>query len=181
MTPADWEKIQARYPEGDPFLDLLEFAWESGCRPQEAKRVEVRHLDLAGQRVVFPADEAKGKRRVRVIHLSPRAVRIVAPLAAGHPDGPVFLNAAGNAWTAQAMACRFGRLKKHVGVKFAAYDFRHGFCQRFLEGGADHLAVAELMGHSDGKMVATVYSHMNRADQHLRDTLKKAGGGAGAW
>jgi integrase len=61
-------------------------------------------------------------------------------------------------------------------VKFAAYDFRHGFCQRLLESGADHLTVAALMGHADGKMVASVYSHMGTADDHLRKTLTKADG-----
>jgi site-specific recombinase XerD len=89
------------------------------------------------------------------------------------------VNAAGNPWTAQAMACRFGRLKKHVGVKFAGYDFRHGFCQRLLEAGADHLSVAALLGHKDGKMVAEVYSHMNAADGHLKAVLQNPGNRAG--
>ena len=39
----------------------------------------------------------------------------------------------------------------------------------------DHLTVAELMGHVTGQMVATTYSHMNKADNHLREALKKAG------
>ena len=64
-------------------------------------------------------------------------------------------------------------------MKFAAYDFRHGFCQRLLESGADHLTVAALMGHADGKMVASVYSHMGTADDHLRKTLTRAEQGNG--
>jgi integrase len=180
VTAADWGRIKAHYPEGDPFAGLLEFAWETGARPQEAKRIEARHLQLARQRVVFPAEEAKGRKRPRVIHLTPRAAQIVAPLAADHPEGPLFLNEDGHPWTAQAMSCRFGRLKKHLGVKFAAYDFRHGFCERLLECGADHLTVAELLGHADGRMVATVYSHLGTADRHLRETLRRASGGASA-
>ncbi len=176
VTAADWTKIKAHYPDGDPFIDLLEFAWETGCRPQEAKKVEARHLQLDRHRVVFPPDEAKGKKRTRVIHLTPKAEEIVRRLAAAHRKGPIFINAAGNPWSAQAMACRFFRLKEHLGVKFAAYDFRHGFCQRLLESGADHLTVAALMGHADGKMVASVYSHMGTADDHLRKTLTKADG-----
>src|SRR5262249_2048730 len=35
VTPAEWVKIRDSYAEGDPFRDLLEFCWESGCRPQE--------------------------------------------------------------------------------------------------------------------------------------------------
>jgi hypothetical protein len=34
--------------------------------------------------------------------------------------------------------------------------------------------VAELLGHANGQMVASVYSHMNRATAHLRETLLKA-------
>lgn len=158
-------------------MALLEFAWESGVRPQEVKRIEARHVDLARERVVFPPEEAKGKKRTRVIYLTPRAAAILTPLVRERRRGPLFVNAGGRPWTAQAMACRFGRLKKHLGVKFSAYDFRHGFCERLLESGADHLTVAQLMGHADGKMVASVYSHLGKADRHLRETLKKASGG----
>ena len=69
---------------------------------------------------------------------------------------------------------QISKLAREHGKAFAAYDLRHGFCQRLLENGANHLAVAELMGHANGQMVSQVYSHMHRADAHLRDTLKKA-------
>ena len=78
------------------------------------------------------------------------------------------------------MACRFGRLKKHLGVKYALYSVRHGFCQRKLENGVDHLTVAALMGHASGKMVAEVYSHMNQADDHLRKAITKESAGGAA-
>lgn len=173
VTPADWERIKAHYAEGDPFRDILEFAWESGCRPQEAKRLEPRHLDFDNHRAVFPAEEAKGKKRVRVIRMTPRAEEIAKHHAEQYPDGVIFRNEDGQPWTAQAMACRFGRLKKHLGVKFCAYDFRHGFCQDMLESGNDPLSVAEIMGHGDGRMVSQVYSHMNQADGHLRRALER--------
>ena len=180
VTPGDWEKIRTHYPAGDPFLELLRFSWETGCRPQESKRIEARHLQSARERIVFPPDEAKGKKRARVIHLTPAALQIVACLASKYLEGPLFRNEDGRAWTAQAMSCRFGRLKKRLGIKFAAYDFRHGYAERLLESGADHLTVAELLGHSDGKMLSTVYSHLNRADTHLRKTLTLASASAGA-
>jgi site-specific recombinase XerD len=88
----------------------------------------------------------------------------------------IFTNEDGNPWTVDAVNCRFGRLKKRLGVRYASYSIRHGFCQRMLESGADHLAVAELMGHVNGQMVATTYSHMNRADAHLDEALRKGSG-----
>ena len=75
---------------------------------------------------------------------------------------------------------RILKLARQHGTKFAAYDLRHGFCQRMLESGANHLAVAELMGHSSGRMVAETYSHMNRANSHLKEALRKASAGASA-
>ena len=172
VTAADWAAIRASYPAGDPFAELLEFCWETGARPQEAKRLEARHVDLGRMRAVFPAAESKGQRRPRVVHLNRRAAELVARRLAGRPAGVLFVNRAGAAWTAFAMANRFARLKKSLGVKFCGTAFRHGFCQKHLENGTDHLTVAELMGHADGKMVATTYSHMNRADRHLRDALE---------
>jgi hypothetical protein len=31
VTPEQWQKIHGHYPEQDPFRDLLEFCWETGC------------------------------------------------------------------------------------------------------------------------------------------------------
>ncbi len=103
--------------------------------------------------------------------MTPRAEEIVSRRLATTRNVILFCNEDDKPWTAQAMACRFGRLKKTLGIKYAAYSIRHGFCQRKLEEGNDHLTVAALMGHADGKMVAAVYSHMNQADEHLRKAL----------
>lgn len=171
VTPADWARIRDHFPEGDPFRTLLEFCWHSGCRPQEARAIEARHVAPGGRAVLFPPDEAKGKTRWRRILLEGRSLAIVEQLAAERPEGPLFVNAAGTPWNRHTIGHRFGRLEKHLGVRFCQYAFRHGFCQRLLEGGTDHLTVAELMGHANGQMVAAVYSHLNRADAHLRRAL----------
>src|SRR5262245_17202625 len=112
-----------------------EFAWETGCRPQEVKATEARQVHLAEKMILFPPGEAKGKRRWRRILLEGRAYEIVARLLGKRPCGSLFVNARGRPWTAYCMANRFRRLKKHLGVKYFAYAFRHGFCQRLLEGG----------------------------------------------
>jgi len=227
MTPEDFALL-SRIKEGDPFRDLVLFSWHSGCRPQEARHIEPRHVDLANDCLVIPKEEAKGKRRPRIILLHGPALEIVKRLMQGRTEGKLFRNSKGRPWKKFAICNRFDRLMlafgkeklKEVGIVlpplprfnrrdfadkaklaaarkehqrklrerrkeivklarqhgkgFAAYDLRHGFCQRLLENGANHLAVAELMGHANGQMVSQVYSHMHRADAHLRDTLKKA-------
>lgn len=173
LTPAQWQKVRDRYPDGDPFRDLLEFCWETGCRPFEARTIEPRHVFPDRLAVLFPPDEAKGKKRWRVIRMTARALAVLVRQMKDRTGGMVFLNADGNPWTAYAMNCRFCRLKKHTGFKAFAYALRHGFCERLLESGADHLTVAELLGHSNGVMVAKVYSHLNKAEDHLRKALER--------
>jgi integrase len=228
ITQEDFAAIAGRYAEGDPFRDLLEFAWYSGCRPQEARHIEARHVRLEAECVVIPKDEAKGKRRPRVILLHGQELEIIKRLVARHPSGKLFRNEDGRPWKRFAIANRFDRLHLALGIqalkeagiaipplprfnrwayadkaalaaarkehqqklrerrkailklarqhgkKVALYDARHGFAQRMLESGANHLAVAELMGHSTGRMVAETYSHMNRATDHLKEALKRA-------
>ena len=151
LSATDWGRIKASYPAGDPFVELLEFCWETGARPQEAKAAAARHYDAKGRRVVFPAAEAKGKRKVRVIHLTARAAELLDKQFAERPGGILFVNQGGVPWTAYSMSNRFARLKERLGGRFNAYSIRHSFCQRMLEKGIDHLTVAELMGHRTGR------------------------------
>jgi integrase len=231
ITPDDFAVLLDYYPEGDPFRDLLLFAWHSGCRPQEVRRIEARHVRYPAECVVLPKEEAKGKRRPRVIHLHGPALDVIARLLTLTPDGPLFRNEDGAPWTKSAIAKRFERFQLSYGIarlkelgilipplprfnrrghadkvalaearreqrkklkerraeiyrlarlhvkRFGLYDLRHGFAQRLLEGGANPLVVAELMGHSNGTTVATVYQHMNKATAHLKDALRKGAGG----
>ena len=76
ITLVEFKTLLKKIPDRD-FRDLLLFCWDCGCRPQEAKRLEDRHVDLDRRRCVIPADEAKGK-RTRVFYLATdRSVRII--------------------------------------------------------------------------------------------------------
>ena len=177
IKPEDWTTIRDSYPEGDPFRTFLEFCWETGCRPFEARTIEARHVHLDRSVIAIPPEEAKGKKKWRVIRLEGRALEIVRERI--EAKGTLFVNADGGAWTSYAINCRFCRLKVKLGVKHFAYAFRHGFANRMLVSGADHLTVAALLGHSDGTMLAKVYQHLDQSDAHLRSALKKAGVGSG--
>src|SRR5262249_13120211 len=67
VTPEDYALLLSHVRERDPFRDLLVFAWETGCRPQEVRHVEPHHVNLAAGRVEIPPPEAKGRKRWRVI------------------------------------------------------------------------------------------------------------------
>jgi integrase len=176
MTPEDFALLISKVKPSDPFHDLLTFAWHSGCRPQEARHIEPRHVHLASECVIFGKEEAKGKKRPRIIMLHGPALEIVTRLMAKRTPGKLFLNKRGKPWKNYAVCNRMARLAKKTGRKLALYDARHGFTQKLLESGANHMAVAEILGHSNGQMVSTTYSHMNKATEHLKEALRKASG-----
>lgn len=158
-----------------PIRDLLTLAWETGARPQELFRLEARHYHPDRGRLELPPAEAKGGKRWRAIYLTPAATAIVVRLVSAHPSGVLLRNCDGVAWNKHSVNCVFRRLRSVAGAKHALYDFRHSFAQRKLEEGHDHLTVAELLGHKDGRMLSTTYSHMNKADCHLRRALNGDG------
>jgi integrase len=141
------------------FRDLLTVCWETGCRPQEVWRVEKRHLDAAGRRWVFPAKEAKGRRKIRIVYLTEVALEVCRRLAAKHPAGPLFRNSGGAPWSRHAASCVFLRMKKHLGRKYALVDFRHSFTTRSLKAGVDPVT-----GESQG----TLHGRITRHRRHPR-------------
>lgn len=171
ITPEEYEAIIGCYKPGNPFREFLEFCWASGCRPIEARLLEGRHVNLERKLIAIPPAEAKGRKRWRVIRLEGRALEIVQKRMT---EGTLFVNRDGRPWTVFSINCRFCRLKDKLGVKYFAYAFRHSFAQRLLVDGVDHLTVAELLGHADGTMLAKVYAHMDQADGHLREALKRS-------
>jgi integrase/recombinase XerC len=173
VSPDEWPKIRDHYAEGDPFRDLLEVAWETGCRPQEVKWLEPRHVQMDKRLIFIPKEEAKGKKHPRVIYLSDRAEQIIARHLEQHPEGLIFRNEDGEPWTRHAMSCRFDRLKKHLGVKYCGYDLRHGFGTRKLVDGHNPSVVAEAMGHRDGRMLAKHYAHLDQEGDHVRKVVEE--------
>jgi len=87
------------------FRDLLTVVWLTGCRPQEAVRVEARFVHDGYW--LFPKEESKGKKRNRVVFLTDEALAISRKWAERHPTGPIFRNTQKRPWTASAVNCRF--------------------------------------------------------------------------
>ncbi|HVX62152.1 MAG TPA: tyrosine-type recombinase/integrase [Pirellulales bacterium] len=97
------------------FRELLRFAWETGSRAAECLGVERRHVDLAGGRIVFPVEEAKMERAPRIIYLNDTALSIVRKLCVRHPQGKLFRNCSGEAWTTEAVNCAFVAVQHRLG------------------------------------------------------------------
>ena len=156
------------------FADLLTVARDTGARPFELCRLEARHLDLPSERAVIPPAESKGRRRARVLYFTDRSVAILQRLAEKHPDGPLFRNARGNAWTAYAIGHAFGRLAKFTGRRVSMYQFRHRYITAALLDGMDSHSVAKLAGHVDGTMLSRVYSHVEKDLAFMQAQARRA-------
>jgi integrase/recombinase XerC len=167
-----YETILASSASG-AFKDLITVAWETGARPQELLRVEVKHVDLSNTRWVFESKKSKGKKKARVIYLNAKALEIVQRLAREAKAGALFRNNDGNPWHHHAVACVFSRLKEKLGKKYALVDFRHAWATRALKAGLGVVTVANLMGHSSPQMLASVYQHLDQDQEHLREVFKK--------
>ncbi len=115
ISPAEYKQI-LKIVTG-PFRDLLVTVWETGCRPQEVTRVEARHVEFSESRWVFPVKESKGKKKKRVVWLTPGVLAIVKRLVGKNPEGPLYRNSDGDPWTPSALNCAFLRLQVELGKR----------------------------------------------------------------
>ena len=90
----------------------------------------------------------------------------------GKADGYVFLNRNGRRlsrtaiWNIVRQAAQAAGINKRV----SPHTLRHTFATHLLEGGADLVAVQELLGHSDIS-TTQIYTHLDRG--YLRGIHKK--------
>lgn len=146
------------------FREFVVGLQETGCRPGELAGVTAADVDAAASTL-----RVRGKTGERTVYLSSAALALVAGLAGRHPSGPLFRCRGGRAWTRNGWRCAFRRLRAKTGIAhLTAYAFRHLFATLAIERGVDSLLVAELMGHSDSKMLMEHY-HRARAS-----TLRRA-------
>lgn len=180
LTPQQWQQVvdrvksNAKTKEIQPFLDYLTVMRETGCRPQEIRTVEARHLDRANRRWIFAEKESKGKKEKREVLLGDAAFAICCRLADKNSTGPLFRNARGKPWTNFAVACRCKRIAKALGFPVFAYSVRHTFGTEAIINGADVITVARLMGHRDLTMLNKVYQHVTQDREHMEAARKKA-------
>jgi integrase len=156
------------------FRDMIEFMWETGCRPSEAMRLEAKHLDLTRAVARMESKTTRKTRRLRVIYLNERASEIAATLADRNPKGPIFRGRRGNPWQRHAMAQQWARIRRKLGLgpEGTSEAIRHAF-------GTDGafrlkpIVLAELMGHTSTAMVEKHYFHGKQRIVEMQEELAK--------
>jgi integrase/recombinase XerD len=147
---------------------LLEFAYASGVRVSELTDLRVRNLHLDDElAIVF----GKGGKE-RLVPIGRRAIGALAVylretrprLDRGRGEGRVFLNARGapltrmGVWKILQQHVKAAGITKHV----SPHTLRHSFATHLLEGGADLVAVQEMLGHADIS-TTQIYTHVDRS------------------
>jgi integrase len=181
FSQEQWRTVLSHYTPDDPFHDFLRILWLTGCRPQEARIIEARHIQ--GEVLHFEPGEVPGKPWERDVKLVPEALVILKKWALKNPSGPVLRNEDGNPWTTTAVVSRFRRLRtKKKGVKFPAccYLTRHGFGADLAAKGVSPVIGASLMGHRTPTMFLNVYGrHAAKVEPVVMDALERIRGDGG--
>ena len=97
------------------FRDLMICTYETGCRPQESKIVEARHVDIGNQRWIIPKSSEKMRRVTRIVYMSDAAMEITRRRMQQFPTGPLFRNSNSRSWNKHSVGCGFGRLQVRLG------------------------------------------------------------------
>jgi site-specific recombinase XerD len=174
LTPAEFEAIFAAVSDQE-FRDVLTALRLTGARPAEVAGVTA--TDVHGDVWLLEEHKTRGKTgKPRVIYLNAEMVELTAKLMGKNPTGPLFRNTDGNRWTRNAIRCRFRNLRKKLGLEagVVCYGLRHAFVTDALERGVPIATLAEIVGHSDTKMISAVYSHLNERREHLRKAVEQA-------
>jgi integrase len=178
VTPGEHETITDAVRD-EAFKTFLFALRSTGCRPGEVAAVTAEHVNLEAGTWTFKRHKTVKKiRRPRVVFLVPALVELCRQLVARYPTGPLFRNARGQAWTRNAIRCRFRRLRQrlNLGPGVVAYSYRHTFTTAGLEAGVPLASMAELLGHASAKMISDHYSHLDQKTDHLREAARRAAG-----
>lgn len=160
-----------RVPESRPFALYL-IASRSGARPQQIREVTAKHVSADGFQWVFKAHKTRAKTgKPLVVYLPPCLRTLTRILVDVHPTGPLFRNSRGDAWKKDTVTQRMDRLRKKLDLPAGtvAYLYRHSMATDALMAGQSTAVVAQLLGHTDTRMVSKVYGHLDKHSQFLVD------------
>lgn len=159
------------------FRQVLIALRHSGARPGMV--AAVTRADIAPDWSTWTMQKHKTRKKTGkplTIYPTPCLQTLTRILATKRTSGNVFLNAEGKPWTSNAIRCRMKRLRKKLGLPagVVAYCYRHSFATNAILRGNDLATVATLLGHTDIKMVAQVYGHLDQHADHLKAAAAQA-------
>jgi integrase len=159
-----------------PLRDIATVILQTGMRPDEVFRMEIRNLDF-GRRAIFnPSGKTKAAKRT--IPMTSEVCEILQRRSKEACGRWVFSSPAGPGRSAQPDRPIRGVRKAHdaairrAGIQehFRLYDLRHTYATRAAQAGIDVLTLAALLGHTTVQMTSR---YVHPTDQHKREAVQK--------
>ncbi|MGN6511904.1 MAG: site-specific tyrosine recombinase [Chitinophaga sp.] len=169
--------IDLSKPEGHRNKAILETRYSCGLRVSEAISLQISHLyfDEGFIRVIGKGDKERlipiGSTAIKYISLYYEGTRRQMAVKKGHED-ILFLNRRGAALSRVMIFLMIKDLaaKAQINKTISPHTFRHSFATHLVEGGADLVAVQEMLGH-ESITTTEIDTHLNR--EYLRDMLQQ--------
>ena len=172
LTQAQFETVLSEVKDIN-FCDVLTVMRACGCRPEEIRKVEAKHL--GDRSFEFPGGFIAKVTEDRTIPLTDAAWDICQRRAAQFPEGPIFRNRRGP-WHGHNFVGRCHRLSKKIGIHFTIYMVRHLFTVEALVNQVDVITLSKLLGHSSLAMIQKHYGQVQRRGDYMRAAVEKANG-----
>jgi integrase len=163
------EVEEAIYKYAHPALAMaIKVCIFTGARPGiEFASLEARHVQETdrGQIWRFPAHEAKGGKKERIIYTPKGIAEIVREQIKKYPDGKLFRDKEGKPWTNIKLSHEFRNLRKKLqkmGVLIGdavIYSARHTFSKRMLGGYWGQQVSLEVLAGLLGNSVKVCWDH----------------------
>jgi integrase len=152
-----------------PMRDLLAALQHTGARPGELLAATAADWDDARGAFVFLADTRRSpgrfrhksaRKKDRVIYFTGNVLEMVRRRVREHPQGPVFCNGRGRAFTIESVRHHFRKLRGDPALRHVTpYGYRHGFATRWLLAGKPIEILAELLGNTP-EQIRLHYAHL---------------------
>lgn len=157
--------------EARPFALYL-IASRCGARPQQIREVTAANVNRECTQWVFKKHKTVEKTgKPLVVYLPPCLQTLTKILLESRPKGLLFRNSRGVAWKSDTVTQRMERLRTKLDLPdgTVAYLYRHSMATDALLAGQSVSVVAQLLGHTDTRMVSKVYGHLDKHSQFLVD------------
>ena len=150
---------------------ILEFLYATGARVSEVASITLVNLDLE-RRLCLVMGKGSKERLVPLgteccVALRRYLTDLRPNLISDSMTDIVFLNRRGSGLTTRAIHQIVQKAGRNAGLKkkVSPHTLRHSFASHLLDGGADLMAVKELLGHADIS-TTQIYTHVDR--KHLQ-------------
>lgn len=170
-------QIDLSKPEGHRNKAIIETMYSCGLRVSEAISLQISQLYMEDGfiRVIGKGDKERlvpiGTSAIKYIRIYNDETRRHMTVKKGHED-VLFLNRRGSKLSRVMIFLLIKELagKAQISKSISPHTFRHSFATHLVEGGADLVAVQEMLGH-ESITTTEIYTHLNR--EYLRDMLQQ--------